>query len=588
MASINSTGMRLVVCTAVCGLSLLSSEAVAQQSISPGCQLLQNSQQFPLAHGFTTGKYPSEEGIYFYQGDKIGATWTQGVKMKFQVWQIGTPEVGDRVVGFLENNQGKVSLLLNLPSNYYAVELINTDPDNNDFAKWTCTPKPAPKINQTHNFNATVSLTLIDTQRNVTGQLSGVLFIDGGGNLVSTALTLNMPYSGQSGITSTSSCDFQSGSNDSTRTLFIFDSADCLTYNSSPNGFGVRVYIQTSAPLTSTSAQLTGASFFGNHGVGGEDTGGSIVATSSLTGSHDFNDDSKSDIVWSTTALGAAAKPDFPQAASTTVAAWLMNGGQPLSAGVIANVPANWSIIGQRDFTGHGNADFLWRDTSGNLALWFMHGLRVLSTASLGNVPTNWRIFGTGDLNGDGIGDLLWRDSNSGAVAIWFMGANGISSTATLAVVPNSWAIIGNDNKGGIFWRDSAGNIAVWQVKGSQVTKSASLGNLTSTWMIAGFGDFNGDGNTDLLFRETNSGAVAIWFLNNNATVQSAASVTTVGTTWRVAQTGDYNGDGYSDMLWTDASGNVAIWFMRGAAIASAVGLGNVGTSWTALAANSE
>src|SRR6202042_2838785 len=111
-----------------------------------------------------------------------------------------------------------------------------------------------------------------------------------------------------------------------------------------------------------------------------------------------------------------------------------------------------------------------------------------------------------------------------------------------------------------------------------------------SNWVVVGFGDFNGDGNTDLLFRDTNSGTVAIWFLNSSGGIQSAATVGSLptGTTWQIALTGDYNGDGYSDMLWTDSSGNVAIWFMTGATVASTAGLGNVGTSWTVQSANAE
>jgi hypothetical protein len=232
----------------------------------------------------------------------------------------------------------------------------------------------------------------------------------------------------------------------------------------------------------------------------------------------------------------------------------------------------------------------LWRDGSGNLAMWVVHGVQLVSTVSLGNVPINWSIYGTGDLNGDGIGDLLWSDKNSGTVAIWFMGANGVSSTANLGALPSSWTIIGDDNKGDIFLRDSAGDIAIWQVSGSQITKSAILGKVTRNWVVAGFGDFNGDGNIDLLFRDTNSGTVAIWFLKSSGGIQPAAAVGTVPTasTWQIAQTGDYNGDGYSDMLWTDSSGNIAIWFMTGATVASTAGLGNVGTSWTVQSANAE
>jgi hypothetical protein len=592
-SSISSNRLRFVICTAVCVLLALSGGAVAQQqSISPGCQALQNAQPFALAHGGgTTGKYPDQTGRYFYQGDTVGATWPSGVQMTFAVWQIGTQ---DQILRSLSNNRGTASLTLGIPNNYFAVQLTNNDPSVDvSGIQWTCIPKPAPIINQTHNFNATVSVTFLDTLTNDTGQLSGVMFIDENGDLVSAALTLTLPYSGQDGIYSTSSCDFQSGSNDSTRTLFILDSGNCLYYNLAQSNFGVRVYIQSSQPLTSPgSATLTAASYVSNFGVGGAQTGGdnTIAVTSSLTDMHNFNGDNNSDILWSAPVSSPSVKQAAPQSASTTLAIWLMNGAQTLSTGVIANVPTNWSIIGQRDFTGNGNTDLLWRDNSGNLAMWFMNGLQISSTASLGNVPSNWSIYGTGDLNGDGIGDLLWRDSSSGAVAVWFMAARGISSTASYGVLPSNWTIIGDDNKGDIFLRDSAGDIAIWQVRGPQITHAAVLANVTSNWVVLGFGDFNGDGNTDLLFRDTNSGTVAIWFLNSSGGIQSTASVGSVptGTTWQIALTGDYNGDGYSDMLLTDGSGNVAIWFMNGATIASTAGLGNVGTSWTVHSANAE
>jgi hypothetical protein len=83
---------------------------------------------------------------------------------------------------------------------------------------------------------------------------------------------------------------------------------------------------------------------------------------------------------------------------------------------------------------------------------------------------------------------------------------------------------------------------------------------------------------------------VAIWFLNSSGLIQSTASVGVVSpsSTWSIAETGDFNGDGMSDILWTDGSGDVAIWFMNGATIASTAGLGNVGTSWVVQTQNAE
>jgi hypothetical protein len=40
--------------------------------------------------------------------------------------------------------------------------------------------------------------------------------------------------------------------------------------------------------------------------------------------------------------------------------------------------------------------------------------------------------------------------------------------------------------------------------------------------------------------------------------------------------------------MWLMSSGNVAIWFMNAAAIASSLSLGNVGTTWAVQAQNAE
>jgi hypothetical protein len=52
-------------------------------------------------------------------------------------------------------------------------------------------------------------------------------------------------------------------------------------------------------------------------------------------------------------------------------------------------------------------------------------------------------------------------------------------------------------------------------------------------------------------------------------------------------QAGDYNGDGMSDLLWRDL-GNTSMWFMNGTTIASNGALGNIATNWTVQSINAD
>jgi hypothetical protein len=55
----------------------------------------------------------------------------------------------------------------------------------------------------------------------------------------------------------------------------------------------------------------------------------------------------------------------------------------------------------------------------------------------------------------------------------------------------------------------------------------------------------------------------------NGATVSSAGGIGSVPSTWSIAGTGDFDGDGKTDLLWRDTLGNTAIWFMSGVQVAS-------------------
>ena len=98
---------------------------------------------------------------------------------------------------------------------------------------------------------------------------------------------------------------------------------------------------------------------------------------------------------------------------------------------------------------------------------------------------------------------------------------------------------------------------------------------------MAGIGDFNGDGTSDILWRNTVTGDNVVFLMNQNS-VASTVDLGGVGTAWSVAGIGDYTGDGTSDILWRNGStGGTVEFIMSGGSIASTVNLGSVSTTWS-------
>ena len=111
--------------------------------------------------------------------------------------------------------------------------------------------------------------------------------------------------------------------------------------------------------------------------------------------------------------------------------------------------------------------------------------------------------------------------------------------------------------------------------------------NPGTTWKAIGTGDFNGNGDSDILWQNTITGQASIWEMSGNTLVGGGAVSPNPGPSWKAIGTGDFNKDGDSDILWQNANtGQVSIWEMNGNKL---IGGGAVSSqSWDGLESESE
>jgi hypothetical protein len=270
---------------------------------------------------------------------------------------------------------------------------------------------------------------------------------------------------------------------------------------------------------------------------------------------------------------------------------WLINGTTVIGGGSPGSVASPWAIVGQRDFNGDGFADLLWRNSSsGQVVIWLLNGTSVIGGGSPGTVTTDWFVFGTGDFNNDGNGDILWYHPFSGQVVLWFMNGAAViggGSPGTISPFSTAWTVMTGDFNGDgftdILWFNRGdGQTVIWLLNGTTVIGSGSPGSVpvADGWVLAGTGDFNGDGKSDILWRNNNTGEVVIWLLNGTSGI-GGGSPGTAPNPWTIVETGDFNGDGKSDILWYNfRTGQVVIWLLNGTSVIGSGSPGSASHPW--------
>lgn len=271
------------------------------------------------------------------------------------------------------------------------------------------------------------------------------------------------------------------------------------------------------------------------------------------------------------------------------------------SAGLTA-VSTDWKVAATGDFNGDGRSDILWRNSlTGQFGDWLATqggAFAFNSAAGLTTVAAAWTIVTTGDFNGDGRDDILWRNTTTGQFGDWLASSSGngsfsFNAAAGLTTVGLDWhiAAVGDfngDAREDILWRNDSGQFGTWLANSSggfAYNVAAGLVAVGNDWTIAGTGDFNGDGRSDILWRNSNTGEFGDWLAQANGSFayNAAVGLTAVGLDWHIVGIADYNRDGRDDILWRNDNGQLGDWLANADAsftYNAAAGLVSVGTNW--------
>jgi hypothetical protein len=235
---------------------------------------------------------------------------------------------------------------------------------------------------------------------------------------------------------------------------------------------------------------------------------------------------------------------------------------------------AFWTMSGAADFDQDGDEDILFRNYStGENRLWFMDGTEHVETLDLPAIDDLAEVIdAVGDFDGDGLSDILFRNYRTGANRVYFMGERDPGYLDLAAVNDPSWTCAGtgyfnNDATADLLWfNTSTGASTIWfmDTSGAPSGKYVLPTQTNASAFISGTGDFNGDGYTDILWRDYSGGSNYVWITDPGGPIYVPADGQ-IDLNWFIAGTGDFNRDGNADILWQNYDrGDRAIWLLDG------------------------
>ena len=176
------------------------------------------------------------------------------------------------------------------------------------------------------------------------------------------------------------------------------------------------------------------------------------------------------------------------------------------------------------------------------------------------------------DLNGDGRADIVMTIDKAGhpadgSTGAWLIQNDQTAAWGDLSQRDADWDILGlgatapgkatkdvylvsPDNVVGAWTTDAAGKVSGWK----------TIDSFDAATTVGGLGDFNGDGQSDLLLVNDN-GAVGCYFTSGEKTGWNYFQ--SLGSEWQICGIGDLNGDGRDDLVLLHDEGFAGSWLTQ-------------------------